>query len=150
MIRTTTWSPDTCSCVVEYEWDDTTTEDERVHSYKNIKKACAAHAPTLDGQKIHDDVKEENQRKNRVVNEIARLHPSLGTPNKDDEGNILDYSPNPKFITWSFDADRRLKVEIKGNKINNQQKISLSANLRTLAMQGVDTKGIKVDKVDIL
>ncbi len=29
MIRTTLWSPDTCTCKVEYSWDDAAPEDVR-------------------------------------------------------------------------------------------------------------------------
>jgi hypothetical protein len=34
MIQTTTWRPDTCKCVITYQWDDTISENARTHTYK--------------------------------------------------------------------------------------------------------------------
>lgn len=34
--RTTRWEPDTCDCVVEYDWDDAVSQDTRVHLFRGV------------------------------------------------------------------------------------------------------------------
>jgi len=34
MLQTTTWSPNTCGCVIIYQWDDSIPEASRTHTYK--------------------------------------------------------------------------------------------------------------------
>lgn len=45
MKRTQRWSPDTCGCVCEMDWDDTLPTEAEQHIIANrIVKACPAHA----------------------------------------------------------------------------------------------------------
>jgi len=43
MIRTTRWYPDTCDCIVEYQWDDDVPEAEREHRISRMVAQCAEH-----------------------------------------------------------------------------------------------------------
>jgi hypothetical protein len=33
MIQTTTWRPDTCGCIISYQWDDAVPQATRTHTY---------------------------------------------------------------------------------------------------------------------
>ena len=74
MLKTTTWSPDTCDCTLHYEWDTDTTEDERVHTPVEVSHAghptqrCAKHSHHADVHALHQAVLAENQAKNRAIN----------------------------------------------------------------------------------
>ncbi len=65
MIRTTTWRPDTCECVLEYSWDNATSEASRAHSFVRVVSFCPAHS-LLAGVSLYNAVVSENQRKNRT------------------------------------------------------------------------------------
>ncbi len=43
----TRWRPDTCGCVIEYEWDDAEAEEARQHVPKKID-ACPDHPASGD------------------------------------------------------------------------------------------------------
>lgn len=43
----TRWRPDTCGCVIEYEWDSDDAEETRVHTPVKID-ACPDHPATGD------------------------------------------------------------------------------------------------------
>jgi len=104
MIRVTRWSPDTCDCVLEYEWDDAQNENERVHTFKGAIQLCNHHKTLA---KPYDKVISENTRKNMVFAEAQKLFPEL-TPG--------DYN-------WSFDDQRKLKAGFL--KVNMMQKKQL-------------------------
>lgn len=42
-IKVTTWHPDTCECVLQYEWDTEHSEDQRVHKALPSIKRCELH-----------------------------------------------------------------------------------------------------------
>ena len=89
MPNITTWSPDTCECVIDVEddWDHPT-------SVKSVKK-CKAHEKIAAGQPHLDAVwKGENQVKNYTFGVAQGIEPSL---------KYEDY-------IWAFDAGRKLKV----------------------------------------
>ena len=97
MLRVTRWSPDTCSCVLEYEWDDALNENERTHKFKKAVNLCEHHK-TLLGTEAYGTVLSENTRKNIVFDEAQKLYPAIA---------LEDYM-------WSFDANRKLKVGFLG------------------------------------
>lgn len=61
--RVTKWSPDTCSCVLHFAWDDETSQEERVHTFEAYEAKCVRHEH-LNGQELLDTVVAENQAKN--------------------------------------------------------------------------------------
>lgn len=97
MIRVTRWSPDTCGCVLEYEWDDAQDEKTRTHSFKRVVKLCEHHK-ALAVDKAYDQVVSENTRKNIVFGEVQKIKPDI----------------TPDDYTWSFDDKRKLKVGFLG------------------------------------
>lgn len=125
MIKTTTWHPDTCDCIIEYTWDTEESEEVRTHDYKRVTRACAVHAGLVDGKKIHDEVKDENFRKNMVLHEVTSKHASLRNEILDDDGNVTGHVPNENAVGWRFDENRKLIVSIKGERLNSGQKKTL-------------------------
>lgn len=97
MVRVTRWSPDTCGCVLEYEWDDAHNENTRTHSFKRAVKLCEHHK-ALEATKAYDEVVSENTRKNIAFGEAQKVNPDI---------TLDDY-------TWAFDKDRKLKVGFLG------------------------------------
>src|ERR1044072_2283302 len=61
--RTTRWSPDTCSCVFEYTWDDAVPQLSRTHTLSTVPGKCPAHTTQTDSN-CYSTVLDENPRKN--------------------------------------------------------------------------------------
>lgn len=114
MLKTTRWSPDTCDCVLEYEWDDSLPENQRTHSFKGTVRLCEHHK-SLAADKACSAAVSENTRKNIAFGETQKIRPDL---------TIEDY-------TWSFEgtgADRKLKVGFLG-KLAATEKAAVQAKL---------------------
>jgi len=90
----TRWSPDTCSCVLDIEWDDTEPESSRTHTIKAVVNRCGSHQAGSD-EDVFKAVLSENTRKNRVFTLAQKVLPEL---------TVEDYE-------WSFDAKRVLEVK---------------------------------------
>ncbi|MBA7636425.1 hypothetical protein ES703_44043 [subsurface metagenome] len=93
MKQVTRWKPDTCSCVLDIEWDDE--EPEGSHTIKAVPHRCEAHQGT--NEDVFKDVLSENTRKNKVFGLAQELLPAL---------EVEDYD-------WHFDAQRILEVKLK-------------------------------------
>jgi hypothetical protein len=110
MKRITTWSPDTCECVLEYEWDDAVPENERTHAIVNVVKKCEFHQHHSDKDAHFDDVLNENRHKNQVLAEILKNLPEDEKNISVKNGrNVTTFKVNPK---WKFDENRVLQVEL--------------------------------------
>ena len=109
MLRVTRWSPDTCGCVYEYEWDDSVPQEQRTHTLKKAIKLCEHHKTRI---KPYDDVVSENTGKNIVFGEAQKIKPEL---------TVDDY-------TWSFDKDRKLTAGFLG-KLTAADKANLKMQL---------------------
>lgn len=94
MKKITRWSPDTCGCVVEYNWDDAVSEAERVHTLSKVEKKCINHQHLSD-QDVYSALFDENPRKNKVLDAIHSQFPAL-----------VDQ------VKWSFDENRVLQIKI--------------------------------------
>lgn len=98
-VKVTRWSPDTCDCILEYEWDEALEDSDRVHTFKKVVKLCSEHERLgFQGKAAYDQVKSENTGKNRAWGLIKQ---ELGLTNKDLE----------KYI-WFFDEGRQLQVSV--------------------------------------
>lgn len=93
MIRVTRWHPDTCECIVDFEWDDSL---PAVHNIKEVIRACAPHAG-LSPTQLWAALMDENPRKNYTFGFAEAITPV----NADD-------------CEWSFNAKRVLQVTIRG------------------------------------
>ena len=95
------WFPDTCTCVLEYSYDTTSTA---AATYTVVKKG-AEHG-TLSGTAHALAVLDENGRKNQMLGIAANV---LGT------GIVGRYS-------WSFNLNRTLLVSFNGTNISGPLK----------------------------
>ncbi len=113
MKHTTRWRPDTCDCVIEYEWDDTQPAEEREHVHKKTIP-CEIHKGTE--LEVYETVKEENTRKNKLFSEALKLHPELEVKNAN--GEVISHD-----LDWSFNEER--KVILNSPKLTTAQNESL-------------------------
>lgn len=123
VMNTTTWSPDTCDCIVEYNWDSETTNENRVHTLNRIVRKCTAHS-TLNDIQTYNALTEENPRKNKSFLEILNNAPS-GL--YDIDVNNPDVRHFKKGINlrceWSGTAPNRvLHIYIEGYTLTQPQK----------------------------
>lgn len=128
MVKITRWSPDTCKCTLDYEWDDSVPQEHRIHAFKETIKRCDEHAGFKSGKDHYEHVVSENQSKNNVHSEMLK-NPKLSRTRKNENGeDILELAPGISY-EWSFsgkDADRRLIVKVKGAELNDQEKTALA------------------------
>lgn len=111
-MKVTRWSPDTCECILEYEWDETEDEGTRLLAYKKTIKTCPEHG-ALVGQSLYDQVLSENTRKNFTLGEIQKVSPEADTEN----------------YLWFFDKNRILQVSLIGIDVPQATKQELQATL---------------------
>lgn len=137
MIQTTHWSPDTCGCVFDYQWDDTLSGDERVHTVSKIVHTCSEHQIVKLNPSGHFSVVvDENVRKNKVYGKF--------TENTDIyDASIGDFKSGISLLfSWSgTDYARILTASVSGFNLKGSEK-------NTLQTWCNDTFGI--DKVIIL
>jgi hypothetical protein len=139
MKRTTRWSPDTCECELEYEWDDAQAEAVREHSPARIIKACPAHAGDQGGLTPHfNKVLGENRHKNIVLRELLAAAPTALTETIDGAKRFL----TGREPAWKFNALRELEIDFPG--ASDAQ----VAQLRTqLAARVTDGRKVTLKKV---
>ncbi len=105
MIKTTTWSPDTCGCRIEYDWDTEVAQDSRTHTLKQFVKRCPAHSTGTEVV-AYAAVTDENTRKNILRGAILTDFPALRVVDGDGNADFAD------GFSWSFDDQRRLVVTL--------------------------------------
>lgn len=96
MIQKTTWHPDTCGCVIEFEWDNSLPQDKRIHTASKVVKACPAHEHHVNKDDHYADLTGENVSKNKAVTAVAQ---AVGV--------------DAHEVAWAFDKDRKLVVSHK-------------------------------------
>ena len=122
MIKITTWKPDTCGCVLEYEWDDTQPENARVHTFRGANIKCTHHQYLVDNTHWNQ-VLDENQTKNKIHGLLLENFPNLVDIVTEKNGEIVKkFKPNIEY-KWAFDINRKLEVEIIGGSIADKTKL---------------------------
>lgn len=107
------WRPDTCGCILEFEFDADTTEQDRIHTPTQTIRACEHHQ-IADVKECHDVVLEENVRKNVVLNSVLdQVAPEL-----------------QKDVSWSFDEKREVVISVPASE---KDKITLTHEKARLA-----------------
>lgn len=111
MKHITTWHPDTCDCVISYEWDDQDPEATRVHTAVD-SKVCEVHKQH-EGNHVNAmaAVMDENTRKNLILASILETFPHV----RDNVEQDPTKPPAYKFKAghqpeWHFDENRKLVV----------------------------------------
>lgn len=118
-IHRTRWSPDTCGCVVDYEWDDADPAEGRAFTLVGVVARCPAHGQ-LPPAGLWGQVRDENLRKNRVFGRVLE-QPGLSKQGAADLADGIEYA-------WSFDDKRVLHVEVKGATPAQRQAVQRAAD----------------------
>lgn len=111
MKNITTWRPDTCGCVLQYEWDTEVPAEERTHTMHSISK-CPAHAHLPDHEAFMEAT-EENKHKNILKDEIMNHNPHLRETVVNEQGEeVVQYKKghDPDVL---FDSERNIDVRKK-------------------------------------
>ena len=91
-MKTTRWSPDTCNCQIEIEWDETVLAENRTHTMKTILR-CDEHI-AKPNQEAFTDVMAENQSKNKAIGLLITEHPEV----------------KQEDVKWEMKPDRSVKI----------------------------------------
>lgn len=106
---TNRWKPDTCGCILEYEFDADLPDGQRVMSAKDVVRACDAH-PKEDKDAHYGKILVENRGKNlalkKLLDSLPAEHAKLN-----GEGEREDFVVRP---TFTFDKDRKLVLKLHG------------------------------------
>ena len=125
VIKQTLWSPDTCGCQFTYEWDDSTTEDNRIHTFKAVTKECASHAHLTGNAKrdMYDSSLEENRRKNGTIQELLeRAGADFGEIDPTSGSIVLKKGIT---VTWNWSGvapNRIMTITVTGITLSQQKK----------------------------
>ena len=134
-IKTTQWSPDTCGCQFEYEWDDAESEDTRQHTFKRVTKECASHAHLQGNSKrdMYDSSLEENRRKNGTIGELLdKATADFGETDPESGSIVLKKGIT---VTWDWTGtspNRIMTLTVTG--------VTLSAQKKTAAQNFLNNK----------
>lgn len=130
MINTTRWSPDTCGCTVEYQWDTTTPEDQRVHTPINTVISCPAHSVVgLNVATHYNTLLSENTRKNKVHGQLLTISNLTQTITNSDGTQTVTFKNGVGFTyTWSgIDGARVISISVFGVTLTTAQKNSVQS-----------------------
>ncbi len=129
------WSPDTCGCKFEYQWDEELAVRDRVSVWKENLRTCPDHMGLTDAN-LYDVVLGENQRKNitivRIETEVPDLKETYTDP-ETGEPNRIRYKWQ-HGIDWSFsgsDDTRLLTMVIRGSVVSSSERTRINNLLRT-------------------
>lgn len=129
MLRTVEWSPDTCTCVIEYAYDDSVPLAQVTFVASRHVRKCVDHR-NLVLSTAFDAVTEETGRVQKVRDRLLTLIPQLGqTILQLDGSSYVDFKPDrrPKI---SFDSNRVLTVIIPNITIAQRTTLQADADTR--------------------
>ena len=115
-MTTNRWKPDTCGCVIEYEFDADLPDDQRIISSKNIEKGCIAH-PIEEKVAHYAKVLGENRGKNRAMKKLLDSLPEEHAK-LNENGEREDFLKRPSF---SFDVERKLVLKLDPSHPKSQK-----------------------------
>jgi hypothetical protein len=105
----TQWYPDTCGCVIIFEWDDAVPAEQRVHTLYKIVTKCSDHKSIADDVELFNTVMRENTMKNEIFGKLQESMPQI----------------QPGNYSWYFDSNRVLHVKLIGLPFTQAQKLQL-------------------------
>lgn len=110
--QTTRWRPDTCGCVITYDWDSDLPNDQIVFTVNTVEQACPEHKGLSD-QEVFDSITKENTSKNEFLKDVMDSYPSLTRDLLDDDGNVIGKTFKAgQMPEWSFDKERNLTISV--------------------------------------
>lgn len=115
-IKTTKWSPDTCSCIIEYEWNTDDPESTRQHTIARYLQRCALHSTATSLADLWSKVIEHNTRKNLMYKAV--LDNITAATETDAEGNVVLRAGYT--FSWSYSGDM-LTITLGGSFTNAQK-----------------------------
>jgi hypothetical protein len=126
MVRMVTnrWQPDTCDCIIDFEFDADEPESTRVHTGTVIQKDCPEHSGLGTAQAFFNAISNENSRKNEVQNDIMTNISELVDVNQDGQYEWK----NGITFSWyweGIDNDRIIHIVITGYTLTAQQRTVL-------------------------
>ena len=120
MVTTTTWSPDTCECIIEYDVDGNLTR---------VVQACDAHKGGSEST-VYQTILEENPRKNKSFKEILDNAPPAMFDIDAESGTRVFKRGITVDFNWSGVApNRRLNLIVKGITLTPNQLNAVQAKL---------------------
>jgi hypothetical protein len=119
MKGTTNWQPDTCECILDFDWDD---KDGSV-AVNKIIKVCKAHAEEKDIVEHFQAVLEENQRKNIAIGKIMSEVSRAVDTTIDEKGDSVQKLKPGFEVAFSFDAERKLILNL--DSLTTQEKATV-------------------------
>ena|SRR5215216_381079 len=136
-IQTTTWSPDTCDCELQYSWDDAEPEDTRVHSISFVNRSCNSHRNLLPNAAVtYSCVLDENSKKNKSLQTALENAPNqLADVFTGEDGNTYYQLKNNIIFSYNFTGtapNRILNVTFVGATLTNQQKNTIQNKLNQI------------------
>lgn len=135
-----TWFYDTCSCVVEYEFDDDLPDNERTFIPKSTKRRCTAHTTLALVGDLFNVLKDENPRKNDALQVALANGP---TTLYDIINGIRVLKPT---ITYNYSFTgvsplRVLNISFTGVTLTNAQRTTMQTAMNTRFGTGKVTVG---------
>ena len=129
MIKTTRWKPDTCGCVIEYEWDTEVPQDSRVHT-PVLVEPCSQHAGISTTESRFSAVVGDNGLKNEIYNMILENIPTaVEVVNTEGGGTEIRLAGGRKF-TFEFDNSRHLTLTLINFTAQEKTAVQTYANQR--------------------
>jgi hypothetical protein len=129
-LRTQTWRPDTCDCVIVQEWDDSLPQDQIVINPISINR-CAAHQNIQSTVTASNTVLSENQNKNFGLDEILQNAPNTNWFDIDAQTGSRVFKKNI-ILNWTWSGtppNRVLTLNFTGVSLTAQQKNTLQTRL---------------------
>ena len=84
-------------CSVEYEWDDSLPEDQRIHVLRRVHRRGAEHVSLMDAS-LYSALLDENRRKNNALAIVVAENTSFDA-----------------LVQWSFTPGRVLQISFTAN-----------------------------------
>jgi hypothetical protein len=125
---TNRWSPDTCDCVIEYEFDADLDESSRTHTGNKVVKDCPEHSGLGTPSSFFNAILDENQRKNITRQDLLE---NVGDLAESLPDGGLDFKNGISFsFSWTgSDADRVLHIQISGYTLTAPQRTTVQTIL---------------------
>lgn len=131
MLTVTRWSPDTCACVIEYEWDTETTEDNRIHKFHRVEK-CSEHSGVVEDNHVFLHVLKENRSAMAAFAALHRIPRLVRQVTMADGSPGLELKPGIASVrTFSGkDHQRRVRHKINGVTLTPAEKLQVAQHMK--------------------